>query len=176
MATKVTRIKTQAAQVPIPQSREQAVEAIAEIGRRQRERERIQAAMNDELAGIKARYEEEARPHNEAIVALKEGVHVWCEANRAALTSNKVKSANLASGDVGWRTSPPKVKITGVAAVIELIKSLKLMQFIRSKEEINKEAMLAEPDVAQSIKGVEIVQAEEFWIKPYETELEEIAS
>ena len=36
MATKVTRIKTQAAQVPIPQSREQAVEAIAEIGRRQR--------------------------------------------------------------------------------------------------------------------------------------------
>jgi len=177
MAAKVTRIKTPAAKAEIPQSREAAVEAVAEIGRRQRERKRIETNMNDEIAGIKARYEEEARPHNDAIKGLTEGVHIWCEANRAGLTENgKVKSANLASGDVGWRTSPPKVKVTGVQAVIELLKNLKLFQFLRVKEEINKEAMLADPQTAQGVKGVEIIQAEEFWIKPFETELEEIAS
>jgi phage host-nuclease inhibitor protein Gam len=177
MATKLTRVKTKAAAVPIPQSREEAIEAVAEMGRRQRERERIQATMNDEIAGIKTAYEEEARPHNEAIQALKEGIHTWCEANRAQLTNGgKVKSANLASGDVGWRTTPPRVKVTGLQAVIELIKSLKLLQFLRVKEEINKEAMLADPESAQRIKGVEIVQIEEFWVVPFETKLEEIAS
>jgi len=177
MAKTVTRVKTPAAQVPIPQSREDAVAAVAEIGRRQRERTRIETALNDEIAGIKARYEEAARPHAEAIKALTEGVHMWCEANRASLTEGgKVKSANLSSGDIGWRSSPPRVKVTGVSAVIELIKSLKLNRFLRVKEEINKEAMLAEPEAATAIKGVEIIQTEEFWIKPYETELEEVAS
>ena len=35
-------------------SREAAVEAISEVGRRQRERERLQADMNEEMAKIKS--------------------------------------------------------------------------------------------------------------------------
>jgi phage host-nuclease inhibitor protein Gam len=177
MPTLKSRTKTLASTYPIPQSREEAVGAIAEIGRRQRERERIQASMNDELAAIKTRYEEEARPHNEALKALTEGVRTWCEANRAAITDGgRTKTANLSSGDVSWRLTPPKVKVTGVQAVLELLKSLQLTCFVRTKEEINKEALLAEREVAEGIKGVEIVQVEEFIVKPFETELEEVAS
>lgn len=177
MAQTKRRVKTKAIAAPVPQSREEATEALAEIGRRQRERERIQASMNDDIAEIKTKYEEEARPHNEQIAGLTEGLHAWCEAHRAELTNGgKVKSANMASGDVGWRITPPKVRVTGKAAVIELLKALKLKRFIRLKEDVNKEAMLAEPDKASAVKGVNIVQTEEFWLRPFETELEEVTS
>ncbi|MEW6427298.1 MAG: host-nuclease inhibitor Gam family protein [Thermodesulfobacteriota bacterium] len=173
---KPMRIKTTAAPYPVPQTREQVVEAIAEIGRRQRERDRISAAMNDELSSIRQRYEEEARPHADAIRMLSGGVHVWCEANRDDLTrGGKVKHANLASGEVKWRTRPPRVVLRCIDNIIETCKKLGLARFIRTKEEINKEALLAEQDVATGIQGVSISQGEDFVIVPYETALEEVA-
>jgi phage host-nuclease inhibitor protein Gam len=176
MAKSPTRIKTEAAAVPIPQSRDQVIEAIAEIGRRQRERERIQAAMNDEIAAIKQRYEQEAAPHAEAIRALSAGVHTWCEANRTELTQgNKVKFAQLASGEVKWRMRPPRVGVRSVELVLDALKAAGLARFIRTKEEINKEAILAEPEAVASIKGITITQGEDFVIVPFETSLEEVA-
>ncbi len=40
--------------------------------------------------------------------------------------------------------------------VIEACKSLGLTAFLRIKEEVNKEAMLADPDKARTIAGVTI--------------------
>jgi len=174
--TKKTKIKTAAAAVPVPQNREEATEYIAEIGRLQRERERIQAAMNDEIAAIKQRYEEQARPMGDRIRQLTEGVHTWCEANRAELThGGKVKTANLSSGEVRWRVRPPRVNLRNIPGVIDALKSLKLTRFIRVKEEVNKEAILAEPEAVEHIKGISITQGEDFVIVPFETELEEVA-
>ncbi len=56
------KIKTAATAYPVPQSRDAAVEAVAEIGRRQRERERLQAEMNDELAVVKQAVRRSGRP------------------------------------------------------------------------------------------------------------------
>ena len=160
----------------MPQSREEAVEAIAEIGRKQRERIRIQTTMNDELAAIRQKYEVEAKPHADEIQRLTEGVHTWCEANRDTLTqSGKVKTANLASGEVRWRMRPPSVAARGLDKVLEALRALKLNRFIRVKEELDKEAILAEPEAVQHIKGISISQKEDFVIVPFETELEEVA-
>ena len=176
MATKNTRLKAAAVTYPVPQSREQAVEAIAEIGRRQRERERIAAAMNDELAAIRQRYEEQARPHAEALRELTAGVQTWCEANRDGLTQGgKTKTANLASGEVRWRMRPPSVACRSLENVLAALKQLGLSRFVRTKEELNKEAILAEPEAVQHVKGVTISQKEDFVIVPFETELEEVA-
>lgn len=68
------RIRQRAVEFGVPQSREQVVSAIAEIGRRERERTRIETEMNEEMAAIKERYEEMARPHIEAVKALTAGV------------------------------------------------------------------------------------------------------
>lgn len=172
----IARIKQEAAAYPVPQTREQVVASIAEIGRRQRERQRIQAAMNDEIAAVKQRYEEQGRPHAEAIQALSQGVHTWCEANKGDLTQGgKVKSANLSSGEVRWRLRPPSVAVRSADTVIQLLRETKLTRFIRVKEEINKEAILAEPEAVSHIKGIKITQAEDFVIVPFETELEEVA-
>lgn len=161
--------------IPAPQSREETAEAVAEIGRRQRERDRIQAAMNDELSAVKQRFEEEAAPHADAIKTLSAGVQTWCEANRDELTNDgKVKTANLASGKVSWRIRPPKVSLKAIDNVLAALKELKLTRFIRVKEEVNKEAILAEPDAVQHVKGISIHQGEDFVIVPFETDLEEV--
>lgn len=176
MASKPSKIKSDAPRFAIPQSREDCTDYIARIGRAQRERERIQAAMNDELSAIRTRYEEQARPHAETIKALSQGVQIWCDANREALTlGNKTKTANLASGEVRWRLRPPKVVIRGLDAVMSALKDMRLERFIRVKEEVNKEAILADPEALKHIKGVSIDQGEDFVIIPFETELEEVA-
>lgn len=172
---KTERIKTDAATF-VPGRREEVTEAIAEIGRLQRERSRIQAAMNDEIAAVKQRHEEQARPLAEEIQRLADGVHLWCEANRPELTQEgKRKTANLASGEVRWRMRPPSVSARGLDKIIQTLKDLRLTRFIRTKEELDKEAVLAEPDAVKHIKGIGIKQSEDFVIVPFETELEEVA-
>ena len=161
--------------MPVPQSRDECVEAIAEIGRRQRERTRIQAAMNDALAELRQGFEEQALPETEAIRRLSEGVKLFCAAHRVALTDGgKTKSVNLASGWVKWRLRPPSVRLTGVEAVLQLLRKMHLERFIRVKEEVDKEAILADPTAIEGLAGIRIEQKEDFVIEPFETELEEV--
>lgn len=172
------KIKAAAATVQIPQSRDECTRYIADIGRHQRERERVQTQMNDELADIRLRYEEQARPHAEAIRELSQGVQMWCETMRETLTSGgKTKTVNLAAGEVRWRTRPPRVTRRGVKeeTIIEVLKSSGLSQFVRTKEELNKEAILADPAAVAHIRGLFIEQGEDFVIVPFETDLEEVA-
>ncbi len=172
----MAKVKKDAANLRVPQSRTEAEAFIAKIGNQQRERDRIQANMNDELAAIKQKYEELAQPIATDIRLLTDGVQIWCEANRATLTNqNKTKTAKLASGEVKWRTRPGKVSLKKIAEVIETLKTLKLKRFIRIEDSINKEAILAEPEVVENIKGITITKGEDFVIVPFETELEEVA-
>lgn len=170
-----SRVKATASTFPIPQSRQEASDAVAAIGRAQRELTRIQAAMNDELAAVKERYEEQATPFRDEIQSRTAGVQVWCEANRAQLTDgNKTKTAILPAGIVKWRLTPPAVKVKKalMASVLAALRAAGLGErFIRTAEELNKEAVLADPDAVKSIVGIEIVQAEEFVIEPHADEL-----
>lgn len=171
-----TRIKQNATNHTVPQSRAEAEEYIAEIGRLQRQRTRLEADMNDQIAVIKQQFEQQAQPLGKDIKQLSAGLQVWAEANRQQLTNaGKVKFAMLASGKINWRKRPPKVSLRGKEAIIQSCKRLKLSRFIRTIEEVNKEAMLAEPEIAGSLDGVTISQGEDFVITPFETELEEVA-
>lgn len=171
-----TRFKQPAAPVAVPQSKDEVAEAIARIGIAQRERDRIEADMNDSLAVTKERFEAMAAPHKETIEQLRKGVQMWCEANRSELTQDgKRKFYHFATGEVKWRMRPPSVALRALENIIDACKKLQLHRFIRVKEEINKEAMLAEPDLAQTLTGVTIRQGEDFVIVPFETELEEVA-
>jgi len=175
--SRATRQKLPAAEHYICQSREQTAEAIAEIGQRQRERDRVQAAMNDELAAIRADYEAQAKPHAERIAELTRAINGWCEAHRAELTqSGKVKTHLFATGEVRWRLRPPSIVVRGAEAVIGTLQKLGLGRFLRTKVEIDKEALLKEPDVAKQVGGISLTQKEDFVIVPAETQLEEVQS
>lgn len=169
------RIKAPAAAY-VPQSIEEVTEAIAQIGIAQRARARIEAEMNDELAKVKERYEMQAKPHSEVIAEFRRGVQLYCEAHRDELTrGGKSKTVNLASGEVKWRMRPPSVVVRGADLVIELLRSMGLCRFLREKVEVNKEAILAEPDAVRDVPGISIRQGEDFVVLPYESQLEEVA-
>lgn len=172
--SKKTRIKSDAVAVTFT-NREEVNAAIAEIGNAQRRRDEIATAMNEELALVRARHEDLALPHAAVIKELGHAVQVWCEGNRTDLTrEGRTKTAKFAAGEVSWRVRPPRVSVRGEGIVIEALKRLGLDRFIRRKEEIDKQAILAEPAAVQDIKGLSISQGEDFVIKPFETEIEEV--
>lgn len=168
------KLKTAAQVVRVPQTRDEVADAIAKIGDHTRSRARIETAMNDELAVVKRRFEEQAEPHNMAIGALIVGVQTWCEANRVALTDGgKVKTAAFASGEVRWRNTPPSVAIRSMENVLKELLKRGLERFVRTKEEVNKEAILAEPEAVKGVPGISIKSTEEFVVVPFEAELTE---
>jgi len=68
--------------------------------------------------------------------------------------------------------TPLSVSLRDAESILKSLRSLGLQRFIRIKEEVSKEAMLKEPDVAKTVKGVFIGQREEFVAKPTELEIE----
>lgn len=162
------RAKAAAPAITVPQDAGQADDAIRVIGACQRQLLMTETEYQERAAELKARYAEQAKPFHDEIAMRTEGLRMWAEANRASLTQGgRKKTVPFASGEISWRARPPAVRIAGAAAVIERIKALKLLQFLRVTEEPNREAMLADPAAARAIEGVSIASAGEvFEVKP----------
>jgi len=161
--SKAPKLKTRAG-APAPQNREEAASFIRRIGENNRAIARAEADMNDAIVKLKEAAEATAAPLADETKQLA--------ANRALLTDNgKRKHAELGTGRIEWRLAPPKVTIKGADAVLHAIKTLGL-PFVRIKEEIDKEAMLAEPEKARLVPGVSIGSGgETFSVEPFEAEL-----
>ncbi|EHN5171720.1 host-nuclease inhibitor Gam family protein [Salmonella enterica] len=173
MAKKNSRLKAAAAAYT-PQSKEQVSVDIKKIGDIQRELTRIETDANDQIAVIMNQNTPQIEALRAELDVLQKGVQTWCEAHRADITKDgKTKTANLITGEVAWRTKPDSVSIKGVELVLETLKKLKLDRFIRRKEEVNKDAVLADKKAVESIKGISIVSGKEtFSITPFEQEIE----
>ncbi|EDX6361103.1 host-nuclease inhibitor protein Gam, partial [Salmonella enterica subsp. enterica serovar Ealing] len=156
-----------------PQSKEQVSVDIKKIGDIQRELTRIEADANDQIAVIMNQNTPKIEALRAELDVLQKGVQTWCEANRSSITKGSSKTANLITGEVAWRTKPDSVSIKGVELVLEALKKLKLDRFIRRKEEVNKDAILADKKAVENIKGISIVSGKEvFSITPFEQEIE----
>lgn len=159
-----------------PKDRDEADHLIYQIGQAQRERDSLQTAMNAELAKTKLFYESKAELVNRKIKAWMEALQAFCEQNRNALCPRGSKTAKFGNGEVSWRFRPPKVMLRNAAKIIEWIKVHSQLRFIRTIEEIDKEAMLRDPAWASNIPGVKIAsEGEDFIVKPFESKLEEVA-
>lgn len=171
MMAKKNRLKADA--LDAPQTREQVQGLIKSLGDNQREMARVEAAMNDRIAIIADEHTPIVNELKDKIKQQLTAIQVWCEANRAEiLADGKAKNINLLTGKVSWRTRPPSVHLTKVAVVLESLHTLGLTRFIRTKDEINKDAMLAEPGVASAITGVSIrTGIEDFIVEPFEQEV-----
>lgn len=172
MAKKATRIKTDTFAVRY-QTREDVEQAIKAIGDLQRQLERESLAQNDEIGAITEKYAPRIAELQEQLKPMQEAVQAWCESRRDELTQNgKTKTGSFNTGEVQWRQRPPSVAIRGADSVIASLRTLGLVRFIRVKEEINKDAMLNEADLAATVAGVTIRKGvEDFVITPFEQDL-----
>jgi phage host-nuclease inhibitor protein Gam len=168
-----TKLKAKA-QVYAPQTSADCAADIKKLGDLQRDFARMSADMNDEIAKITKHYQPKLESLTERVETLQKGVQTYCEAHRDELTNaGKVKTANFVTGEVQWRQRPPSVTVRGADAVIEALKRLGLSKFVRTKEEVNKEAILNEPDQVRGVAGISIVTGvEDFVISPFEAKAE----
>ena len=158
----------------VPQNREEASEFIAKIGDDERLILRITADLDQNVALLTLEAESQKGVIELRIAEHKVGLRTWCDANREVLTDGyKVKSANLGTGEVLWRSGPEKVKIKDVAAALETIKGSKRYKgFLRVKYEIDREAMKRAKPLALEIEGVSFSpDPESFSVEPLSIEL-----
>lgn len=184
--------KAVAADVRVPQNREDVAEMIAEFGRVAVEVDVIETVMKDKLLEVKRDAEKEAEPHLQKAKALFAGLQLYCDANRQQLLGNSgLKTVEFPTGTVSWRHKPPKVSLSGeaddiIAAIHDAagnaIKrgdketSYAFLNFIRNKQEVDKESMLKNPDLARTVAGVKIGRGGEvFEIEPFGAKLAEAA-
>jgi phage host-nuclease inhibitor protein Gam len=174
-----TRLKNKAVPAAVPQTKDACAADIRALGDMQRDFDRLRHAMNDAIAAITQENQPMLAALSERIVALQTGIQTWCEANRVALCGvddRLGKTANLVTGEVAWRQQPPSVQVRGADVVIDRLQVLGLGRFVRTKEEVNKEAMLAEPDAVRGIPGIVILSGlETFSITPFEAQAEVVA-
>ena len=159
--------------VAVPKNQNEANKLITKIGVNQRKIEAINQRVNQRIERIKAEAAEKAEVISDEINKDVEGLFAYAEAHRDDLTdSGKTKTVKLPNGELAWRTTPPSVSIRGIQAAIENFEKLGLSQFVRIKKEVDKEAILREQELVESIKGISISQKEEFVVKPAEIDVE----
>ena len=172
MAKRATRVKSEVLEITL-QTQDEVALASKQIGDLEREQVRLSTLQADEKAAIDEKYTTELTALKEQVKPLQKAVQAFCESCRLELTNGgKQKTAYFTTGEVQWRVKPPAVVAKGIDGILESLRNLGLFRFIRTKEELNKEAMLAEPEVARSISGVTIREGvEEFVIKPNDEEV-----
>lgn len=152
----------------VPQSKEEAAALLEQVGNAQDDLDDIQRDFADEVAGLKAEVEREMDPRKLFISEASRALLAFAEANRLELTGNgKRKTILLSTGKLSWRTTPASIKFTKKKKdVLAMLQKLGLWRFIRRVETPDKEAMLREPEVAETLDCVRISQSEYFVLEP----------
>jgi len=140
---------------------------------------KVQAKLNEELNKVRSKYQEDITRLQEALEAPAQVLEVFAKEQQN--NWGKRKSLELVHCVIGFRTGTPKVvkdkKFTW-DAVLELVKKHKALSklFVRTKEELNKEAILATKD--QAILGqlkedayISIDQEECFFVEAKQEEI-----
>jgi phage host-nuclease inhibitor protein Gam len=150
-----------------PVNRDEAETYLARIGEIQRLTQLNKTALAEAVARVTAEMEASSAKLAEEHDRLFRGLQLWAEANRHALTDGgKTKTVRMANGTIAWRQAPPSVQIKGQEAVLAWLME-NTIGFLRTKVEINREAMLANAEQASNIPGVTIKSAgESFVIEP----------
>ncbi|MFN7308729.1 MAG: host-nuclease inhibitor Gam family protein [Acetobacteraceae bacterium] len=151
-----------------PRDRDEAEAYLERIGSIQREIQLNKTALAEAVARVTAEIEASSAKLTEENDRLFRGLQLWAEANRHALTDGgKTKTVRLGNGTIAWRQAPPSVQIKGQEAVLAYLMQENGEEFLRTKVEINREAMLANAEQASKIPGVTIKSAgESFVIEP----------
>jgi len=106
-----------------------------------------EAMMNKRIQDIKEEFDKSTSDYRATKTLIEKEIEDFLLINKAEFL--KQRTRQLTHGSLGYRTNPPKVtqlnKKYSVGTTIELIKKiLDPKKYIRSKEEINKDALLVD--------------------------------
>lgn len=126
------------------QDRDALINAIARKGELDRQRADLCAVAEAKVTEIHQNLSLALTEIDKEIAQLEADVHGFAEANKATLLPPGLKTLKLPVGDLGWRTNPASVSVIGGNEVaVPKLKAAGLSQFVRTVEEVNKDAILA---------------------------------
>ena len=138
-----------------------------------------EAEMNEKLNKIKEDFEEKTKELRYTAETMQVEINAFCTKNKSDF--DKVRSKEFQFGVVGFRVNPPKVILLNrkynLKTVLELVKRLYKKAYVRVKEDLDKEAMLADyagkklDDGKLAGVGLKVDQDEQFYINPKYEEL-----
>ncbi len=172
MATK--RIKPNL-DVAVIKTLAEADSALARIATFGRYLEIIEAQLNEDIAALKLKAEETAEPFRQKIVDLEVSLGRYAELHKDELFTDKTRSKQCAFGSFGYRFSSELDTVGGVSwkAVLEKLESQGLTEYIRSKPEVDREALRKAPaDILKRVKCT-IREKDVFWYEVAREELSE---
>ncbi|ODU24027.1 MAG: hypothetical protein ABS95_02545, partial [Verrucomicrobia bacterium SCN 57-15] len=157
---------------PAIKTRDQVESLLNEICTTTINRNQATLAMDHEITQIRERYEATITACNKALEEKTELIRTWAEANPSEF--NGLKSLDLVNAVIGWRTGQPTLKTLAGWTWDRVLEKLKIhgmgLRYIRTKEEVNKQAILSEREEitpeAMRAMGVRIVQDESFFVDP----------
>ncbi|CBS88705.1 host-nuclease inhibitor Gam family protein [Azospirillum lipoferum] len=160
--------ETVAAPVRRVRTQDQAAAVVGRIGAAQVQLSRLKASLDVAVAQANLAYETAAAPLRTAIAADTELLRGYFDANRASLLSGTKKSVALSTGTMGVKKTTAKLVVADADTLLTLLEEdRKLRRFIRTKSEVDRAALLAEPKVAVTIPGVSIEGGDDaFFVKP----------
>jgi phage host-nuclease inhibitor protein Gam len=157
----------------VPNNLDEAVKAVVRIRELESQIEAIEAKSNaeirkleEQIAKKRQKADEDVKDLREESGRLSEAVFIFAQGHKMELTDNlSKKTVELSSGDkLRWYLTAPSVKVEDEKQAIWELKRKDLQKFIRTKEEINKESILAEPDEVKDLEYVSVSQDEIFSI------------
>jgi phage host-nuclease inhibitor protein Gam len=156
--------------IDIAASREEVEALIGKIGEMYREITQLGLEYGARTADLKLDYEAKVAALKDAIEQAEQKVRGWCEVNRERITNGR-KSCSFPTGKVQWRAGRQYVHYDyPKERVIETLKRLGLSQFVRMTEDVNEQALLADPTTAATVPGIRIDRRPEtFSIDPVES-------
>jgi phage host-nuclease inhibitor protein Gam len=160
--------------VPTIMTLEAADAALAEIARQKREIALIEAGMNERIDRIKEEAARDSEPARQHIAGLEQSLKLYVDYHKDELFKSR-KSLALTFGTIGYRAST-KIKLLSKWTWERVLDALREYswgnQYIRIKEEPDKEALKGlGPERLQGM-GCKVVQEDVFF---YETAEQDIA-
>lgn len=160
-----------------PRTRDEAETIVGQLTELIIAERETKALMDQRVKEIKDEYQAQLVDINERITPLYLRIEAWAEANLESFGRNK--SLAMLHGVIGWRTDTPSLKTRKGWTWDRVLETLGTFspQFIRTKEEVDKQAILAARenllDGDLKTMGVEIVQQVKFFVEPAVTPTED---
>ena len=177
MSKSKSRIKTSA--LPSAITRDQADSFVSQITQLTIERNHLIAEMDEEIATARSRYETTLGNLTARIESRTEILRDWALANPEEFGSKK--SIIFTQGVIGFRAGTPKLKTLAgwtFARVLNELIEQKVKAFIRTKQEVDKEVIIAAHSANEignsDLKpfGLKVDQDESFFVDPAVTDNE----
>jgi phage host-nuclease inhibitor protein Gam len=162
---------------PVVRSREAMESLVAEITALKNNQRLLTAQMDSQIQNIRQFYEPQLASQSQSLEEKIELARSWAEANPDQFGT--ARSIEMVHGVVGWRLGQPALKtLAGWTwdRVKDALKAIGASAYIRTKEEVNKQNLLADRDVVGAGKlrqiGLRIAQEESFFVEPKLTAVE----